>query len=62
MMTTKTYYIQNTSDLDVALAKISNTYPSAIQREFIEMDYSEIEITVRTIDVKSIEKLLAPLV
>lgn len=62
MMTTKVYYIQNTNALDKALARISNSYPSAISRDFIEMNYSCVEITARTIDIVSIERILAPLV
>ena len=62
MMTTKVYYIENTNALDNALATISNDYPSAIHREFIEMNYSCVEITARTIDFACIKKILAPLV
>ena len=62
MMTTKVYYIQNTKDLDKALISISNNFLSVIHREFIEMNYSCIEITTRIIDVKHVEKILAPLV
>lgn len=59
---TKVYYIQNSNELDKALNTISRNYPSAIHRDFIEMNYSSIEITARAIDIKSIEYLLAPLV
>lgn len=62
MMTTKVYYIQNTNELDNALEVISHNYPSAIHRNYIEMNYSCVEITVRTIDLISIEHILAPLV
>ena len=62
MMTTKVYYIENTNELDNALEIISHNYPSAIHRDFIEMNYSCIEITARTIDLVSIERILAPLV
>ena len=62
MMTTKVYYIENTNELDNALEIISHNYPSAIHRDFIEMNYSCIEITARTIDLASIERILAPLV
>ena len=61
MMTLKTYFIQNSNALDNALSVISTNFPSAIQRTFIEMDYSEISITARTIDFANIEKILAPL-
>ena len=61
MMTLKTYFIQNSNALDNALSVISTNFPSAIQRTFIEMDYSEVSITARTIDFANIEKILAPL-
>ena len=59
---TKVYYIQNSNELDNALNTISKNYPSAIHRNFIEMNYSCVEITARAIDIVSIEYLLAPLV
>lgn len=59
---TKVYYIQNSNELDIALNVISRNYPSAIHRDFIEMNYSCVEITARTIDLVSIEYLLAPLI
>ena len=62
MMITKVYYIENTNALDNALAIISTRFSSAIYREFIEMNYSCIEITARAIDIVSIERILAPLV
>ena len=62
MMTTKVYYIENSDALTNALNFISHEYPCAIQREFIEMNYSCVEITARTIDFASIEHILAPLV
>ena len=62
MMTTKVYYIENTNALDNALTLISTRFPSAIQRDFIEMNYSCVSITARTIDLMSIEHILAPLV
>ena len=62
MMTTKSYYIQNSNELDNALGVISHNYPSAIHRNYVEMNYSCVEITARTIDIASIENILAPLV
>jgi len=62
MMTTKIYYIENTNALDNALTLISTRFPSAIHRNFIEMNYSCVEITARTIDLANIERILAPLV
>jgi len=61
-METKTYYIQNTNELDEAIETIENNFPCFINREFIEMDYSEVEIKTRLEDIANIEKILAPLV
>ncbi len=61
-MTNKTYYIQNSTELDDVLDEIEETFPCFIDREFIEMDYSEIAINAREEDVASIERMLAPLI
>lgn len=61
-METKTYYIQNTNELDEAIETIKNNFPCFVNREFIEMDYSEVEIKTRLEDIANIEKILAPLV
>lgn len=61
-MTTKTYYIENTNALDEALERIENDFPCFVEREFIEMNYSQIEINARNEDIVSIENILAPLV
>lgn len=61
-METKTYYIQNTNELDEAIETIENNFPCFVNREFIEMDYSEVEIKTRLEDIANIEKILAPLV
>ena len=61
-MRTKTYYIQNTNELDEALETIRDNFPCFINRELIEMNYSQIEINARNEDVANIEKILAPLV
>lgn len=61
-MRTKTLYAENTNALDEALENITNNFPCFINRELIEMSYSEIEIRVREEDVASIERILAPLV
>lgn len=61
-MITKTYYIENTNALEDALENITNNFPCFVNREFIEMNYSEIEIKARKEDVVSIERILAPLV
>jgi len=61
-MTEKTYYIENTTELDKAIETIENTFPCFTDREFIEMDYSQVTINAREEDIASIEKILASLV
>lgn len=60
-MMTKTYYIQNLVELDDILDEIEETFPCFIEREYIEMDYSEVSINARDEDIASIERMLAPL-
>ena len=61
-METKIYYIQNTNELDEALENIENNFPCFVNREFIEMNYSKIEIQFRNEDAISIDKILTQLV
>lgn len=61
-MTTETYYIENSTELTDALEYIEETFPCFVERDFIEMDYSEVSIKAREEDFISIEKILAPLV
>lgn len=61
-MINKTYYIENTTELDNALELIEDTFPCFVKREYIEMDYSQIDINAREEDIVSIERVLAPLV
>ncbi len=61
-MTTKTYYIENTTELDEVLEQIEEDFPCFVDRELIEMNYSEISINARDEDISAIEKRLAPLV
>lgn len=61
-MRTKTLYAENTNALDEALENIANDFPCFVNRELIEINYSEIEITAREEDVASIERILASLV
>ena len=61
-MTNKTYYIENSAELDEVLEQIEETFPCFVERELIEMNYSEVDINAREEDIASIERLLAPLV
>ena len=61
-MRTKTLYAENTNALEEALKNITNNFPCFINRELIEMNYSEIEIKAREEDVANIERILASLV
>ena len=57
-----TFYIQNRVALDMILESIKETIPCFINREYIEMDYSEVEIIARVEDWAFVENMLAPLV
>jgi len=61
-MITKTYYIQNSIALEKVLETLKTVIPCFITREYIEMDFSEVEVIARTEDFKTVEDLLAPLV
>ena len=61
-MINKTYYIENSAELNNVLELIENTFPCFVEREFIEMNYSQISINARQEDIASIERMLAPLV
>lgn len=59
-MTKYVVYAENVEALDAALEKIEMTFPCWVRREFIEMNYSKIEIKAREEDMASIERILAP--
>ena len=61
-MIRKVYWIENTNALEDALEKITNTFPCFIDRELVEMNFSEIGIFARVEDIIGIENILAPLV
>ena len=61
-MTEKTYYIENSIELEEALEQIEQNFPCFVDRELIEMNYSRIIINAREEDIASIERMLAPLV
>lgn len=61
-MVEKTYYINNSIELEEAIEYIQDTFPCFIEREFIEMDYSKIVINARAEDAEAINSKLAPLV
>ena len=61
-MTKKAWYIENSNELDNAIINITSTFPCFIDMEFIEMNYSKVEIEARAEDIASIEEILAPLV
>jgi hypothetical protein len=44
------------------MENIENNFPCFTDREFIEMNYSQVTINAREEDIASIEKILAPLV
>lgn len=61
-MRKKTFFIQNKIALDMILESIKETIPCFINREYVEMDYSEVEIIARAEDWTYVENMLAPLV
>ena len=61
-MTKCVFYIENSVALDEILESIKLAVPCFITREYIEMDYSQVEIIARIEDWAFIEKELAPLV
>ena len=56
-----TYYIENGVELDAILEMLKVIIPCFIEREYIEMNYSEVTITSRVEDFTTVEKYLAPL-
>lgn len=61
-MINKTYYIKNSKKLDTALKTIEQKVPCFVNRELIEMDYSQVSISARQEDMIFVENTLAPLV
>jgi hypothetical protein len=61
-MIRKTYYIENSVALDKVLETLKTAIPCIINREYIEMAYSEVEVIVREEDFRTVENLLSPLV
>lgn len=60
-MKKETYYIENTKMLDQILSVLRELIPCFIEREYIEMNFSEISITARREDWITVENYLAPL-
>ena len=61
-MTTKVYYAENCNELTEALQILEVIYGVSIERNFIEMNYSEIIVRCSEPTLKVVETLLAPLV
>ena len=57
-----TYYIENSAILDHILSVVKELIPCFVEREYIEMNYSQITITARAEDFVTVENYLAPLV
>lgn len=60
-MIRKTYYIENSVALEKVLETLKTVIPCFINREYIEMDYSEIEVIAREEDFRTVENLLSSL-
>lgn len=61
-MEKKVYYIENSSTLERILELLARKIPCFIEREYIEMNYSQIQIEARLEDFRTVENFLAPLV
>ena len=61
-MREKSWYIKNTPELNDYLEELKMNVPCFIIREYVEMDYSKVNILAREEDFRSIEETLAPLV
>lgn len=58
----KTFYIANSEQLDEILLTLKDRIPCFINREYIEMDFSQVEIVARIEDWATVENYLAPIV
>ena len=58
----KTFYIENSAELDIVLETLKDKIPCFIEREYIEMNFSQVSIIARIEDWKTVENYLAPLV
>lgn len=58
----KTFYIANSEQLDEILLTLKDRIPCFITREYIEMDFSQVEIVARIEDWATVENYLAPIV
>lgn len=57
-MEKRVYYKPNGVDLDVIVENIKNSSPCFITREYIEMNYSKVEIIARVEDIPYIQRLM----
>ena len=60
-MVNKTYYIENSVELNTVLELLKMAIPCIIEREYIEMNFSQIDVIARAEDLRTVEKYLAPL-
>lgn len=58
----KTFYIANSEQLDEILLALKDRIPCFINREYIEMNFSQVEIVARIEDWATVENYLAPIV
>lgn len=57
-MEKRVYYKPNGVDLDVIVEHIKSVIPCFITREYIEMNYSKIEIIARVEDAPTVQRLM----
>lgn len=61
-MVEKSYYIENSWKLEIALEILAAAIPCWVNREYVEMNYSKVTIHARIEDLWFVESELAPLV
>lgn len=62
IMVKRVYYIENSIAPEKVLETLKTVIPCFINREYIEMDFSEVEVIAREEDFRTVENLLSPLI
>lgn len=57
-MEKRIYFEENCIDLELVLEFIKNAIPCFIGREYIEMNFSKVEIIARTEDIAFVERMM----
>lgn len=57
-MEKRVYFEENCADLEIALEFIKVAIPCFINREYIEMNFSKVEIITRAEDIAFVERMM----